>query len=221
MSRNPIYPSSVSTLLSNFSHLSKLQCSEDLPSHETHDSTLSNVPSRSKEDSFTIHERKRLLQAEIDRNLANNDGFCVSCWYADLVNRMTTTAEQRTHAQAFPAPSATTTTVPDAPFSLAQEKARVQAELDKLEQEGSCPSCLYTGVATCVGLALYFTHLAFDDDTPRAALRAVKTDQNGQGKPRLSSLAGSSVIRKAPPRLSFLAIAVGFVGAGAYRWYLG
>jgi len=215
------YPS-ISTLFSSFFHISKLQCSDDHPSHETHDSTLPNVPSRSKEESLMIHERKRLLQAEIDRNLAKNDRFCITCWYTDLVNRMTTTAAPRAHPPSLPPPSATMTTttssVPDTPFSLAREKARVQAELDRLDQEGSCPSCLYTGVATCVGLALYFTHLAFDEDAPREAVNAVKT---GKSKSLSSLSAGSFMVRKAPPRFSFLAIAAGWVGAGVYRWYLG
>ena len=32
------------------------------------------------------------------------------------------------------------------------------------EGEESCRSCLYTGVATCVGLSAYFAHLAFEDE---------------------------------------------------------
>lgn len=31
-------------------------------------------------------------------------------------------------------------------------------------QSDSCRSCLYTGVATCIGLAGYFFHLATEDD---------------------------------------------------------
>jgi hypothetical protein len=31
----------------------------------------------------------------------------------------------------------------------------------------SCRSCLYTGVATCVGLSAYFAHLALEEDTDK------------------------------------------------------
>jgi hypothetical protein len=99
---------------------------------------------------------------------------------------------------------------PPFPLSLQEiqrEKQRIQAELDRLENaergagsDGgeasgggtSCASCLYTGVATCAGLATYFAHLGCND---------------------------AAVLPRHRPFL--LAIAAGWTAAGTYRWKLG
>jgi hypothetical protein len=83
----------------------------------------------------------------------------------------------------------------------------VQAELDRLEREGPCSSCLYTGVATCAGLAAYFTHIAYD--TSDIAETLTRRQKQAQLKLMVSR------------RPYFLAISVGWVVAGAYRWHLG
>jgi hypothetical protein len=83
-----------------------------------------------------------------------------------------------------------------------REKARIQAELDRLERPGQrhrqdvdtdrCDSCLYTGVATCTGLAAYFAHMALYD----AAVQ-----------PR--------------HRPFLMALSACWMAVGAYRWKLG
>jgi hypothetical protein len=90
---------------------------------------------------------------------------------------------------------------------LEQQKATVQAELDRLEREGPCSSCLYTGVATCAGLAAYFTHIAYD--TSDIAETLTRRQRHAQIKLMVSR------------RPYFLAISAGWVVAGAYRGYLG
>ena len=85
--------------------------------------------------------------------------------------------------------------IPTDKAALAAKKALVQAELDKLEKDGSsCPTCLYTGVATCLGLAAYFTHAAYEPAPPKASSHH---------------------------RPVFLAVAAGWLCLGAYRWHLG
>jgi hypothetical protein len=89
---------------------------------------------------------------------------------------------------------------------IQREKQRIEAEMDRLtggERGGddadlggggraSCASCLYTGVATCAGLAAYFAHLGRNDP---------------------------AVLPRHRPFL--LAAAAGWAAAGAYRWILG
>ena len=97
-----------------------------------------------------------------------------------------------------------------------QERAKLQAELDRLrashqndDDDASCPSCLYVGVATSWGLAAYFAHAAFEEDH--------------QPKPKLLS----QVARKQQQQQLrynkpvFLAISMAWMGIGAYRWHLG
>jgi hypothetical protein len=100
----------------------------------------------------------------------------------------------------------------DLPESLAampliEQKALVQAELDRLEREGPCSSCLYTGVATCAGLAAYFTHIAYD--TSDIVTTLTRRQRHGQLK---------LMVQRRP---YFLAISAGWLVAGAYRWHLG
>jgi hypothetical protein len=74
---------------------------------------------------------------------------------------------------------------PNNPYK--QDIERLQKELD----QESCQACLYTGVATCMGLAAYFAHLATEDSTLQRNRRFLWICS-----------AGSLV-------------------AGAYRWHLG
>lgn len=90
---------------------------------------------------------------------------------------------------------------------LLEQKALVQAELDRLEREGPCSSCLYTGIATCAGLATYFTHIAYDTSDLAATL--TRRQRHAQLK---------LMVQRRP---YFLAISTGWVVAGAYRWHLG
>jgi hypothetical protein len=96
-----------------------------------------------------------------------------------------------------------TTSIPSTMMTLEEvrrEKARIQAELDRLERQSGrrqddterCDSCLYTGVATCAGLASYFAHMALYD----AAVQ-----------PR--------------HRPFLMAVSAGWIAVGAYRWKLG
>lgn len=78
------------------------------------------------------------------------------------------------------------------------EKVRVQAELDRLDHEKSCLSCLVTGVGTCLGLAAYFGYLAMEEMEVKPVTRQVQQ------------------------RVAFFGVAsLGWVGVGAYRLYLG
>jgi len=80
---------------------------------------------------------------------------------------------------------------------IVNEKARVQAEIDRLDGE-SCLSCLVTGVATCVGLAGYFGYLAMEDMHMKPITPQVRQ------------------------RIAFFGVmSVGWLGVGAYRLYLG
>eukprot|EP00977_Amphora_coffeiformis_P013186 scaffold3403_cov158-Amphora_coffeaeformis.AAC.4 len=81
--------------------------------------------------------------------------------------------------------------------NIANEKARVQAEIDRLDRE-SCLSCLVTGVGTCAGLAGYFGYLAMEE----MHIQPITTQ-----------------VRQ---RIAFFGVmSVGWVGIGAYRLYLG
>jgi hypothetical protein len=92
---------------------------------------------------------------------------------------------------------------------LRDQKLTVQAELDRLDRQGPCPSCLYTGVATCAGLAAYFVHLAYDTSLPNAARQNSQRARHAQ------------LVLLAKQRPYFLGIAAAWVGAGVYRWQLG
>lgn len=67
------------------------------------------------------------------------------------------------------------------------------------DDQQQCDACLYTGVATCTGLSLYFFKMAYLD-LPEASL----TKQQLTSQQRFLTLMGGTA-----------AI------AGAYRWYLG
>lgn len=66
------------------------------------------------------------------------------------------------------ATTATTTTllnpgtIPVSPFSALPPPTHFNHFNDP--SEASCSSCLWTGVITCMGLSVYFAHIAFEDD---------------------------------------------------------
>jgi len=72
----------------------------------------------------------------------------------------------------------------------AMHRRRIEELQRELREEG-CSACMYTGMATCTGLSLYFAKLATDDTTLRKNRRF------------LWCCSGASLV------------------AGAYRWYLG
>jgi hypothetical protein len=81
---------------------------------------------------------------------------------------------------------------------IALERVRVQAELDRLGDESSCPSCLYTGVGTCLGLASYFGYLGMEEAHVQPVTLNVRQRQ-----------------------AFFGIMAVGWISIGAYRYHLG
>jgi hypothetical protein len=74
------------------------------------------------------------------------------------------------------------------------------------ETKFSCPACLYTGVATCVGLSAYFAHSAYK-------MQRVSQYQK-------EAFANSSAFMRHSPKI-FMALSAGCLGLGAYRWHLG
>ena len=87
------------------------------------------------------------------------------------------------------------------------EKANIRAattsERLRAEQENeSCPSCLYVGVATSVGLSVYFARLAMEKVDERTLSASARQHQR-YNKP------------------VFLAFSVGWLAIGVYRWHLG
>lgn len=84
------------------------------------------------------------------------------------------------------------------PLTFASNRTSCEA-VPLSEQDQSCDTCLYTGVATCTGLSLYFFKMAYLD-MPEAPLL---TKQLQNQKRFLTFMGGTAAI------------------AGAYRWYLG
>jgi hypothetical protein len=70
----------------------------------------------------------------------------------------------------------------------------------KMKDQRSCKECLYTGVATCTGLSLYFIKLASElpSEGPKEVMKQVV-------KQRRFLLGGSAI----------------WAAAGVYRMYLG
>ena len=87
------------------------------------------------------------------------------------------------------------------------ERATIQAKIELLrsqhyQETESCPSCLYVGVATSLGLAAYFAHLAMEKIDERTLSDVARRHQR-YNKP------------------VFLTFSLGWLAAGAYRWHLG
>lgn len=87
------------------------------------------------------------------------------------------------------------------------ERAAIQAKIELLrsqhhQERESCPSCLYVGVATSLGLAAYFAHLAMEKVDERTLSDVARRHQR-YNKP------------------VFLTFSLGWLAAGAYRWHLG
>ena len=76
--------------------------------------------------------------------------------------------------------------------------------LQKGFEEESCLTCLFTGIATCTGLSLYFAKIALLEipDITKEMSQEVATGHRRS-------------------RAGFLVISAFWVAAGAYRWHLG
>jgi hypothetical protein len=145
-------------------------------------------------------------------------------------------------SSALPAPQ----TTPQHQMSrddIEREKAHVQAELNRLESQGDCPSCLWTGVLTCVGLSAYFGNIAWEEYEEIVSRRppgnhAGPTTESSSsstitkkscGKPREASSQSTHEMIKRLQRqrrfgtrpLAFGALSIGWLGLGAYRYHLG
>lgn len=126
-----------------------------------------------------------------------------------------------------------------------QTSAKTAKQATREEREESCRSCLYTGVATCMSLSVYFAHLAFEDNDRKSQ----KLRSDGLNKYRdteqpkthshhstrgpiqhkhksigiqgswMKSLQGGSPTMKSNRPFLLLCSAC-WVAAGAYRWYL-
>ena len=100
--------------------------------------------------------------------------------------------------------------------------------------QGSCRPCLYTGVATCIGLSAYFYHLAHEDTVKEISgnnkdglSKSQQLSNQKQASPRSSELHKTllNLFRKEPPpRLSnrpfLLTCSAFWAVAGTYRLYL-
>lgn len=146
-------------------------------------------------DSRKNHEERARIEAEIERLRSPQENqFYPSCLLGGVAARSGLTS-------GLSAP-ATTDSWKDKDYG---ERAKIQAEIEKLraaQENESCPSCLYVGVATSLGLAAYFTHLALEKVDERTLSEAARRQQR-YNKP------------------VFLAFSVGWVAIGAYRWHLG
>jgi hypothetical protein len=80
-------------------------------------------------------------------------------------------------------------------------------------RDDSCASCLWTGVITCIGLSAYFAHAAYDESPPVN----ITTSQPVVNKIKWWQRQHQSRYT----RPVFLLISTGWLGIGAYRWYLG
>ena len=95
------------------------------------------------------------------------------------------------------------------------------------ENKESCQSCLYTGVATCIGLSGYFFYLATEEDTRQpnkkqqhpSKLCSNKSVPKSPTFPSIKSFMQGKPIPKRNRPFLFAASAVWAV-AGAYRVYL-
>ena len=83
------------------------------------------------------------------------------------------------------------------------------------ETPHSCPSCLWAGVITCSGLALYFGHLAHEEFVVAQVNQNKSIGNTPNGFWNLA--------RRLPPRnsLVFGGISFAWVVAGIYRYHLG
>jgi hypothetical protein len=127
------------------------------------------------------------------RPAASNDLLSVPCRFAQrsdtiLSSTSRTLCEESSTSVSFPTDRA----------SLEREKARVQAEIDRLDSS-SCWGCLLTGVGTCLGLSTYFFYLGYGEEqrSQRARLRQIRQ------------------------RPFYVAISASWLVVGAYRLHLG
>ena len=83
--------------------------------------------------------------------------------------------------------------LPVSPFFLSVTRCDDKTAPQRQQNEESCKACLYTGMATCTGLSLYFMKMALEESTK---------SQKSQ-KPFLLTMSAAWAV------------------AGAYRWHLG
>jgi hypothetical protein len=118
-----------------------------------------------------------------------------------------------------------------------REKCRLQAELNRLEAQGDCPSCLWTGVLTCLGLSAYFGNIAWEEyeainshcpsgngppTESSASMAARKGSQTSSKNANHDFLKIMQQKRRFGTRpLAFGALSIGWLGLGAYRYHLG
>jgi len=118
--------------------------------------------------------------------------------------------------------------------AMRQRRIReLQSELDK-----PCPSCLYVGVGTCLGMAGYFAHLAFEEQQPQETTTTTTTTssvassqqhQTVRSQPSVMKTTTTKIMMMTKPlkqgynynRPFFLAVSACWMVAGAYRWHLG
>lgn len=169
---------------------------------------------------------------------------CPSCqWFNNYFNREGKSSPPSPPSQ-LPMSSTTATTTTPTPNTSEQEiikheKARVQAELNRLEAQGDCPSCLWTGVLTCVVLSAYFGNIACEeyerihDSSPHHQQpgnngSTVSSKRSVQQASQQRSVA-DDMIKMMQQRqrrfgtrpLVFGALSIGWLGLGAYRYHLG
>ena len=90
------------------------------------------------------------------------------------------------------------------PYSTLASPGDPNSILEKKHPQEGCEACLYTGMATCTGLSLYFAKIALleiPDITKEMAREVAKGHQRN--------------------RAGFLVVSAFWVAAGAYRWHLG
>lgn len=83
------------------------------------------------------------------------------------------------------------------------ETAPVFPQRGATYENDTCPTCLYVGVTTCMGLAAYFAHMAMELPNNKS----------------MKNLAPPKPWRFHKPFL--ITMSVGWLGLGAYRLYLG
>ena len=115
--------------------------------------------------------------------------------------------------QALPSPIAHN--VPRQPYP---QEIRSQVRRPYMDSEESCKSCLYTGVATCFGLASYFAYLAMEDELTKMTTTTSHANFNSHSFMKESGKILRLAARNKP---GFLIVSAGWVVIGVHRWNLG
>ena len=85
-----------------------------------------------------------------------------------------------------------------------KESQKYQDQQTEDEDRQSCEACLYTGIATCTGLSLYFAKIALLE-TPDVTQEMSREVAKGHRR----------------NRLGFLVVSAFWFVTGVYRWHLG